>query len=90
MDCGIGCIESWDFTATVLLLLWGTDQINCKGCCPKFEDLLEVIIMDQHMYKIRLRIKIFYSLTPGGRSVLCLEFYRTFKIYLENYMGNIF
>lgn len=41
------------------------------------------------MYNIRLG-KIFYSLSPGGRSVLCLELRRTFKIYLENYMGNIF
>jgi len=74
----------------VLLLLWGTDQINCKGYSPKFEDLLEVIIRDQHMYNIRLGTKLFHSLSPGGRSVLCLELYRTFKIYTENYMGNIF
>jgi hypothetical protein len=31
---GISCIESWDFTAVVLRLLWGTDQINCKGHTP--------------------------------------------------------
>jgi len=64
MGRGISCIESCDLTVTMFGLLWGTEQINCKRYCPKYEHFLEVIIRGQHMFNIRLGTKIFYSLSP--------------------------